>query len=99
MPGENENQRNLSHHGIKEASGFVQRVNSSIGSEMPPGLTSMQALDASPHGSPTASSYSPEVRRAFNRAAPEKPRFQKREEPLCRSFKLCCKSFRYPASP
>jgi hypothetical protein len=38
MPGENENHRNLSHHGLKEAEGFVTHSNVGFGTEMPFGL-------------------------------------------------------------
>jgi hypothetical protein len=50
MPHENENHRNISHHGLKEASGFAQRVDSSAGTEQPPGLLSMTPLNADPWG-------------------------------------------------
>jgi hypothetical protein len=49
MPGENENQRNLSHHGIKESAGFAQHSNVGIGSEMGPGLLSMTPINVDPH--------------------------------------------------
>jgi hypothetical protein len=53
MPGENENHRNISHHGIKQAEGFATRTmhdpNCVLGTDMPPGLTSMTPLNADPH--------------------------------------------------
>ena len=55
MPGDNENNRNLSHHGLKATQGHAQRgvhdINSVGCPEMPRGgLTSMTPLNADPHG-------------------------------------------------
>jgi hypothetical protein len=50
MPGENENHRNLSHHGLKEASGFVTHSNVGIGTEMAPGILGAP-MKSAPHGS------------------------------------------------
>jgi hypothetical protein len=50
MPGENENQRNLSHHGIKEAQGFVRPVANSSLSGMPPSIRGDAPMSVDPHG-------------------------------------------------
>jgi hypothetical protein len=49
MPGDNENHRNISHHGIKTSQGFAAHVDASAGSHMPEGLCSMMPFDADPH--------------------------------------------------
>jgi hypothetical protein len=46
MPGDNENHRNISHHGIKAAQGFAARVSCVAGHEMPDGILSMTPLGA-----------------------------------------------------
>jgi hypothetical protein len=46
MPGDNENHRNISHHGIKTSQGFAAHVDVSAGTEQPPGLLSMVPLGA-----------------------------------------------------
>ena len=46
MPVDNENHRNLSHHGIKEAQGHAAHVDVSAGTEMPPGILSMTPIGA-----------------------------------------------------
>ncbi len=52
MPVDNENHRNLSHHGTKEASGFTTRslhdANCVRGPEMPPGILGAP-LNSDPH--------------------------------------------------
>ena len=63
MPGENENHRNISHHGLKEASGFVTRIDSSAPNEMPPGILGAP-LNPDPHGrGPKSNPYVPESSR------------------------------------
>jgi hypothetical protein len=53
MPGDNENVRNLSHHGVKAAQGFAARTmhdpNCVPCPEMPDGITGAP-MNADPHG-------------------------------------------------
>ena len=67
MPGDNENHRNLSHHGLKATQGHAQRgvhdVHSVGCPPMPEGILSMTPL-----GATKSSPYMPPP------AAPEKPR-------------------------
>ncbi|MFZ2082667.1 MAG: hypothetical protein WAV38_39625 [Xanthobacteraceae bacterium] len=67
MPGENENRRNLSHHGNKAASGFATRslhdLNSVAGPDMPCGGVCGSPINADPHqGGPKANVYMPRDR-------------------------------------
>ena len=53
MPADNENRRNLSHHGFKEASGFATRslhdANCVSGTDMPPPLRGDAPMSMTPH--------------------------------------------------
>jgi hypothetical protein len=66
MPVDNENHRNLSHHGLKEASGFVTRIDSSAPNEMPRGgVCGSSPLNPDPHGrGPKANPYTSPSSRA-----------------------------------
>ena len=67
MPGENENHRNISHHGTKEASGFAARAmhdrHSVAGNQMPGGGVCGSPINADPHqGGGKANVYMPRDR-------------------------------------
>jgi hypothetical protein len=49
MPVDNENHRNISHHGIKEAQGHAAHVDASAGTDMPSGILGAP-LNPDPHG-------------------------------------------------
>lgn len=53
MPGPNENHRNISHHGLKEAAGFVKLVDhpQRAHNDLPPPLRGDAPINAAPHGS------------------------------------------------
>ena len=63
MPGENENHRNISHHGIKQSQGYGAHVDVSGGNEMARGGVCGSPINADPHqGGPRSNVYMPRDR-------------------------------------